>query len=46
MALDAVYRRDYPLLLGIYLVLAIAVSLAILVTDIVYALLDPRIRLR
>ena len=46
LALDAVYRRDYPLLLGIYLLLAIAVSLAILLTDIVYAMLDPRIRLR
>jgi peptide/nickel transport system permease protein len=46
LALDAVYRRDYPLLLGIYLMLAVAVSLAILITDVVYAILDPRIRLR
>jgi peptide/nickel transport system permease protein len=46
LTLDAVLRRDYPLLLGIYLILAITVSLAVLVTDIVYALLDPRIRLR
>jgi peptide/nickel transport system permease protein len=46
LALDAVFRRDYPLLLGIYLMLAVSISLAILVTDVVYALLDPRIRLR
>ena len=46
LTLDAVYRRDYPLLLGIYLILAITVSIAILITDLVYALLDPRIRLR
>ncbi|MGB3306183.1 MAG: ABC transporter permease [Thermomicrobiales bacterium] len=46
LTLDAVFRRDYPLLLGIYLVLAVAVSLAVLITDLVYALLDPRIRLR
>jgi peptide/nickel transport system permease protein len=46
LTLDAVLRRDYPLLLGIYLILAITVSLAVLITDIVYALLDPRIRLR
>ncbi len=46
LALDAVYKRDYPLLLGIYLMLAVAVSIAILVTDVVYALLDPRIRFR
>ncbi len=46
LTLDAVLRRDYPLLLGIYLILAITVSIAVLITDIVYALLDPRIRLR
>lgn len=46
LTLDAVFRRDYPLLLGVYLILAIAVSVAVLLTDIVYALLDPRIRLR
>jgi peptide/nickel transport system permease protein len=46
LTLDAVFRRDYPLLLGVYLILAIAVSLAVLLTDIIYALLDPRIRLR
>jgi peptide/nickel transport system permease protein len=46
LTLDAVFRRDYPLLLGIYLILAIAVSIAVLITDFVYAFLDPRIRLR
>jgi peptide/nickel transport system permease protein len=46
LALDAVYKRDYPLLLGIYLMLAVSISIAILITDVVYALLDPRIRLR
>jgi peptide/nickel transport system permease protein len=46
LALDAVYKRDYPLLLGIYLMLAVAVSIAILLTDVIYALLDPRIRFR
>lgn len=46
LTLDAVFRRDYPLLLGVYLILAIAISIAVLITDFVYALLDPRIRLR
>lgn len=46
LTLDAVFRRDYPLLLGVYLILAIAVSIAVLVTDLLYAILDPRIRLR
>jgi peptide/nickel transport system permease protein len=46
LTLDAVFKRDYPLLLGIYLIIACTVSLAILITDVVYAFLDPRIRLR
>jgi peptide/nickel transport system permease protein len=46
LTLDAVFRRDYPLLLGVYLILAIAVSIAVLLTDLIYAILDPRIRLR
>lgn len=46
LTLDAVFRRDYPLLLGVYLILAITVSMAVLLTDILYAMLDPRIRLR
>lgn len=46
LTLDAVFRRDYPLLLGVYLMLAVSVSIAVLITDLVYALLDPRIRLR
>jgi peptide/nickel transport system permease protein len=44
LMLDAVFRRDYNLLLGIYLVMAICICLAILLTDIVYAIVDPRIR--
>lgn len=46
LTLDAVFQRDYPLLLGIYLIVAVSVSLAILLTDLVYAFLDPRIRLQ
>lgn len=46
LTLDAVFRRDYPLLLGVYLMIATTVSLAILLTDLLYAVLDPRIRLR
>ena len=46
LALEAVFKRDYPLLLGIYLMLAVSISFAILLTDLVYAMLDPRIRLR
>jgi len=44
LMLDAVFRRDYNLLLGIYLVMAICICVAILLTDVVYAFVDPRIR--
>jgi peptide/nickel transport system permease protein len=40
-ALDA---RDYPLLQGIFLLVAVAVVLANLAADMVYGLLDPRVR--
>ena len=40
-ALDA---RDYPLLQGIFLLVAVAVVLANFAADMVYGLLDPRVR--
>lgn len=44
LTLDSVFKRDYPVLMGIYLIIGISVMLAILLTDIVYAFIDPRIR--
>ncbi|HON27261.1 conserved membrane protein of unknown function [Mesotoga infera] len=44
LMLDAVFRRDYNLLLGIYFVMAVCICVAILLTDVVYAFVDPRIR--
>jgi peptide/nickel transport system permease protein len=44
LLIDAVNGRDYPLIMGISLSVAVAVLLANLVTDIAYALVDPRIR--
>ena len=41
---EALEARDYPLLQGIFLMLAITVVLANLVTDFVYGRLDPRVR--
>ena len=41
---DGVLARDYPLIIGIILVVSIAVVLVNLVTDVVYAIVDPRIR--
>ena len=36
--------RDYGILQGIFLLLSVAVVLANLVADLVYGLLDPRVR--
>lgn len=44
LMLDAIASRDYPLLMGIYLLLSISVAMIMILTDIVYALIDPRIR--
>jgi len=43
---EAIFRRDYPLLMGIFLFTAVMVVLGTLITDIVYRMLDPRLRLR
>ena len=41
---DAVLVRDYPMVMGIMLVVAIAVIVTNLLTDFVYGIVDPRIR--
>lgn len=45
LMLNAVYARDYPVLMGLLLVISTMVILANLLTDIFYASLDPRIQL-
>ncbi len=40
----AVNSRDYPVLQGVFLILAVSVVLANLLADIVYGYLDPRVR--
>jgi ABC-type dipeptide/oligopeptide/nickel transport system permease component len=41
--LNAVYARDYPVLMGLLLVVSTMVILANLAVDIIYSFLDPRI---
>jgi peptide/nickel transport system permease protein len=41
---ESVLARDYPVLQGAFLLLAVAVILANLVNDLIYPLLDPRVR--
>ncbi len=42
--LDAIQSRDFPLIMGVNLAVAIFVVVANLITDILYAWVDPRIR--
>ncbi|HSW35570.1 MAG TPA: ABC transporter permease [Candidatus Limnocylindrales bacterium] len=44
LSVEAVMTRDYPLLMGINLILAMLVILGNLLADIFYAVVDPRIR--
>lgn len=43
LALDAVYQRDYPVVQGVVLFIAVAFMLSNLLVDALYAYLDPRI---
>ncbi len=42
---EAVGRRDYPVLQGAFLLLAVSVVLANVIADLLYTFLDPRVRL-
>jgi peptide/nickel transport system permease protein len=44
LTVEALDARDYPLLQGIFLLLAVSVVVANLIADLVYGLLDPRVR--
>lgn len=44
-AIDAITRQDLPVILGIVLFASAAVVIANILVDIVYAVLDPRVRL-
>jgi peptide/nickel transport system permease protein len=43
---DAVTSRDYPVLLGVFLVLSILVIAVNLLTDLIHRLVDPRLAVR
>jgi peptide/nickel transport system permease protein len=46
LLVDAVSRRDYPVVEGAVLAIAIILVVVNLVVDLLYAFLDPRIRLK
>lgn len=43
---DSIYTRDYPVLMGMFVFISVAVIVVNLLTDLLYSLLDPRIRIR
>lgn len=46
LAVDAAFTRDYPMIMGITVLVAAFVILINLVTDLAYMLVDPRVRLQ
>ena len=46
LAVEAAFLRDFPVIIGVTLVFSMFVLLIILITDLSYAWLDPRIRYR
>jgi peptide/nickel transport system permease protein len=44
LTVDALSSRDYPVLQGVFLLLSVTVVVANLAADLVYGVLDPRIR--
>ncbi len=45
LVVESVTQQDYPVIMGIVLVFSIATILGFILSDILYALFDPRIRL-
>jgi peptide/nickel transport system permease protein len=45
LALAAITQRDYPVLMGFTMIIAVLVLLSNLAADVAYAVVDPRIRL-
>lgn len=44
LAVDSIFYRDFPVLQGVVLLMAVAVLLINLATDVLYGYIDPRIR--
>ncbi|PJF24475.1 MAG: hypothetical protein CUN53_17650 [Phototrophicales bacterium] len=45
LVIDSVFQRDYPIVMGSVVIGAVLFILGTLFSDILYGLLDPRIRL-
>jgi len=40
--IEALQRRDYPLMMGVFLVITITVAIGVYIADLTYGLIDPR----
>ena len=45
LLIDSVFRRDYPVIMGLVLLFGIMTVLTNFLVDVIYAILDPRVRL-
>lgn len=46
LIVDAVFQRDYPLIMGSVVISAVLFILGVLLSDLLYSLVDPRVRLQ
>jgi peptide/nickel transport system permease protein len=46
LVVDAVFQRDYPLIMGSVVISAVMFIIGVLLSDVLYSLLDPRVRLQ
>jgi len=44
LAVDSAFQRDYPVVMGVTLLVGVAVIAGNLLTDVLYGIIDPRIR--
>jgi peptide/nickel transport system permease protein len=44
LIVDAIVGKDYPVLQGVFLVIAVCVVVANLIADVLYGVIDPRVR--
>lgn len=44
LMLESITARDYPLIMAVYLMLSLSIAIMMVITDLVYAYVDPRIR--
>jgi peptide/nickel transport system permease protein len=44
LLLERIYLRDYPTIQGVIIMIALIVAMASLIVDVIYAIVDPRVR--